>query len=139
MRLRYEEEEEPAVQMAPLIDCVFLLLIFFLVSATLKKAHKEIAIDLPHSAAATEAKSKYDTVIIEVACDAKGEKVEVFLEGQQVTQRLLHKRLRELATENPNRQVRIDADRRTVFQHIVHILDLCQFEGLNRIGVRARD
>lgn len=134
MRVRVQEEEEVGVQMGPLIDCMFLLLIFFLVSATLKKAHKELAIDLPHSAAATEAKSKYDTVIIEVASDGT-----VHLEGQPVTQRLLHKRLRELATENPNRQVRIDADRRTVFQHIVHILDLCQFEGLNRVGVRARD
>ncbi|HUT33130.1 MAG TPA: biopolymer transporter ExbD [Planctomycetota bacterium] len=134
MRVRIEEEDDVGIQMGPLIDCMFLLLIFFLVSATLKKAHKEIALELPHSAAATEAKSKYDTVIIEVTADGT-----VHLEGQPVTQRLLHKRLRELATENPNRQVRIDADRRTVFQHIVHILDLCQFEGLNRVGVRARD
>jgi len=134
MRVRAEEEEEVGVQMAPLIDCVFLLLIFFLVAATLKKAHKEVEIELPHSAAAAETKSKYDTVIIEVTKDGT-----IYLEAQPVTQRLLHKRLREAAAENPDRRVRIDADRRTAFQHIVHVLDLCQFEGLNNVGVRTRD
>ncbi|MBM4031059.1 MAG: biopolymer transporter ExbD [Planctomycetes bacterium] len=139
MRIRAEEEEEVGVQMAPLIDCVFLLLIFFLVSATLKKAHKELAIDLPHSAAATEAKSPAQTVIIEVACDVKGENVEIYLDGQPVTQRLLHKLLQEKATASQTTPVRIDADRRTPFQHVVHILDVCQFYGLTRVGVRARD
>ena len=134
MKVEMDQQEEADVQMAPLIDCVFLLLIFFLVAATLKKAHKEVEIILPHSAAAEETKSKHDTLIIEITRDGT-----VHLEGEPVTQRLLHKRLREAATENPNRRVRIDADRRTAFQHIVHVLDLCQFENLNNVGVRTRD
>ena len=134
MKVDMDEQEEVGVQMAPLIDCVFLLLIFFLVAATLKKAHKEVEIDLPHSAAAEQTKSKYDTLIVEVTRDGT-----VHLESEPVTQRLLHKRLREAAAQNPNRRVRIDADRATPFQYIVQVLDLCQFENLNNVGVRTRD
>ena len=54
MRSRVSDYEgEVDVQMTPLIDCVFLLLVFFLVAATLKKPHKELEIQLPHSAAAS--------------------------------------------------------------------------------------
>jgi len=135
MRVRLEGDREDAeVQMAPLIDCVFLLLIFFLVAASLKKAHKELDIQLPHSAAAIETKSPHDTLIIEVTRDGT-----VYLEAEPVTTQLLHKRLRTAAAESPDRRVRIDADRRTAFQFIVQILDLCQFEGLNNVGVRSRD
>ena len=41
MKIRMAEDERLEVQMAPLIDCVFLLLIFFLVATTLKKIEKE--------------------------------------------------------------------------------------------------
>ncbi len=134
MKTRLTGEEEPAVQFAPLIDCVFLLLIFFLVAATLKKPHKEVEIELPHSAAAEEVQAEYHTVIIEVTKDG-----DVYLESEPVGTNLLRKRLRALAEEDPNRRVRIDGDRRTAFQHVVQVLDLCQFEGLNNVGVRTRD
>ena len=114
MRTRINIAEGDAeVQMGPLIDCVFLLLIFFLVTATLKKAHKELEIQLPHSAAAMQTKSKFDTVIIEITKDGQ-----VWVNQDPMTQQSLHKRLRELAGENPSRRVRIDADRRTAYQHL---------------------
>ena len=135
MRVRDDNQDDGAeVQMAPLIDCVFLLLIFFLVAATLKKAHKELEIQLPHAAAAIKTKSEPDTLIIEVAKDGT-----IYMDAQSMTKRLLHKRLRESAAEAPDRRVRVDADRQTAFQHIVYIMDLLQFEGLNNVGVRTRD
>lgn len=135
MRVKTAEQEEGAeVQMAPLIDCVFLLLIFFLVAATLKKAHKELELELPHSAAAIKTKSEAETLIIEITKDGQA-----YMDAEPMSKRLLHKRIREAAAEAPNRRVRIDADRATAFQYIVNMLDLLQFEGLNNVGVRTRD
>jgi biopolymer transport protein ExbD len=135
MRTRFESaESDSEVQMGPLIDCVFLLLIFFLVTATLKKAHKDLEIQLPHSTAAVQTKSKFDTIIIELTRDGL-----VYVDGDPMTQQLLHKRMRTLAQQNPHRRIRIDADRRTANWHILHLLDICQYEGLNNIGLRARD
>jgi len=134
MRIKRDDSEEPGIAMAPLIDCVFLLLIFFLVASTLKKAHNELELELPYAQHAIETKSRYDTLIIEVAKDGT-----IQLEGEPVTKQLLRRRLREAKAENPNRRVRIDADRRTAAQYIVYVLDLCQFERLNNVGLRTRD
>ena len=128
------EEEEASVQMAPLIDCVFLLLIFFLVAATLKKAHNELEVVLPHTAAAIQPKAVYRATQIELARNG-----DILLEAEPVTAKILHQRLRALAVENPSQRIRIRADRGTVIQHIIHVLDLCQFEGLNNVSIRTRN
>ena len=50
MRLSlFNNEDEPEVSMSPLIDCVFLLLIFFLVSTMTKVKNRDIPVDLPTS------------------------------------------------------------------------------------------
>jgi biopolymer transport protein ExbD len=135
MKLRRDNDEDSAeVQMAALIDCVFLLLIFFLVAGTLKKAHRELEITLPESAASAKTKSEFSTLIIEVGRDGT-----FFLDSQPMSKTLLRTRLREAAAEYKDRQVRVDADRSTAYQHIVYLMDLLQFEGLNNVGFRTRD
>ena len=122
------------VPVVPLIDCFVLILVFFLSCASVTKPHKEVGIILPHSAAATNAVAKHSTVIIEVAADGT-----LIYEQEPITHQLLQKKLREAAADNKDRRVRIDGDRRVAFQHVVHLLDICQFEGLNSVGVRTRD
>jgi biopolymer transport protein ExbD len=122
------------VQMGPLIDCVFLLLIFFLVTATMQKPHKELDLQLPNSAAARETASTPETLIFQMSKEG-----DVYLENELMTKGLLHKKIREAATTNNKREVRIDADRRTAAQHLVYLLDLLQFEGLNNVAIRTRD
>jgi len=128
------QEEEISVQMAPLIDCVFLLLVFFLVAATLKKPHKELELHLPHSAAAALVASRYDTLIIEMTKDGG-----IYVDSRPMTKQLLNEMLHAVVAETPNRRVRIDADRRAPVQFLVRLLDHLQFVGLNNVGVRTRD
>ena len=132
-RLR-ETEDEVNVQMTPLIDCVFLLLVFFLVAATLKKPHKELEIQLPHSAAAALTASRYDTLVIEMT-----DKGEIYIDSAPITKQLLNEKLHAVAADTPNRRIRIDADRRTAVQYLVRLLDHLQFVGLNNVGVRTKD
>ena len=57
MRLSlFNNEDEPEVSMSPLIDCVFLLLIFFLVSTMTKVKNRDISVDLPTSESAIKLK-----------------------------------------------------------------------------------
>lgn len=134
VRLTGEETESDAeVQMAPLIDCVFLLLIFFLVTWALREMHPELPIDLPEADAAVKAKAVADTIIISVTKDGQ-----IHLGGQPVSTETLHKKLRAHA-RRPNARVRVDGDRATAFQYIAYVLDLCKFEGLTRVGVRTKD
>ena len=57
-----DESEDPGVQMAPLLDIVFLLLIFFLVTASLKKPHKELPVHVPDAALAAKSKVKINNL-----------------------------------------------------------------------------
>jgi biopolymer transport protein ExbD len=134
MHVRIEEDDGAAeVQMAPLIDCVFLLLIFFLVATTLKKIEKELPLQLPDSAAAVKRRVEENLLIIGV--DESGK---LYLGAEAVSLDMLHRRLREAAARNPSQRVRVDGDRMTRFQDVVHILDLCQFEGLRNVGIHTR-
>ena len=104
-------EEEPEVSMSPLIDCVFLLLIFFLVSTMTKVKSRDIPVNLPTSEAAVKLKPA----------------------------NFLHEQLREVCIATPDRRIRIDMDRDTPFGRFVEVMDACQFYNLNNIGIRTYD
>lgn len=71
MRLSlFNNEDEPEVSMSPLIDCVFLLLIFFLVSTMTKVKNRDISVDLPTSESAIKLKPDDKQAI--VGLDAEG-------------------------------------------------------------------
>ena len=82
MRVKKQDAgEELGVQMAPLIDCVFLLLVYFLCTSHVTKQHKDLGIDLPEAASAKETKSAYETLIIEVTRDGT-----IYVDSQQRAQ-----------------------------------------------------
>ena len=67
MRLQFDEEDKVEVQMSPLIDCVFLLLIFFLVTTMMKKWEMQIPLSLPTmTSSLSTTKQGEKTVIIAV-------------------------------------------------------------------------
>ena len=130
---RESDDEDSQVQMAPLIDCVFLLLIFFLVATVLKKMEEELPVDLPLAAGGVARAEEPDLLILGV--DAAGRK---YIGGQPVSQEMLHQRIRLAAQEDPGRRVRIDADKNSRYMDIIHVIELCQFEGLRDVGFHTR-
>ena len=126
--------DEMGVQMAPLIDCVFLLLIYFLCTAHVTKPHKDLEINLSEASAAVKTKSTFDTVIIEITKDGR-----IYLDQQEMTTRLLNQKLQQKVIEKADRRVRIDVDRSCAFYYLNTLIDQLQFVGLNNIGLRATD
>ncbi len=133
MRLKWGDDEEIAVQMAPLIDCVFLLLIFFLVATTLKKVEKELPLDLPEAAAAVSRQVDDNMTIISI--DAGGN---FYLGSEPVGQAYLGKKLRELGAEDTSHRIRIDGDRNAPLWAAVQVLDMCNFESLSNVGIKTK-
>ena len=150
MKLRATQEEEDAeVQMAPLIDCVFILLIFFLVTSMLQKPHNELLFDVPNSGAGTvDSKEKEPVVIVlqsshpdpDIAKEKQSEGPSrepfIVIGGELLTKQLLERRLREIAHQDPNRRIRIDTVPGLVWRHVILILNLCRFHGLVRVDIR---
>jgi len=135
MRMDDQQADEGVeVQMAPLIDCVFLLLIFFLVASTLKKLDKELDVQLPRAAATIQAPAPENLLTIGV--DDLGN---TYINAEQVSNTALHATLRERAAADPTQRVRLDIDRRTPFQYVVRVFDLAQLEGLTNVGIHIAE
>ena len=132
MAVKYEEEEHIEIQMTSMMDCIFLMLIFFLVSSQLKKVEKELPIELPRANTTRDVKSTPD--LITVSVNAKGE---LFVNSKPVGDAGLKNALANAAKENPDRRIRINGDVFAPFRSIVHVLDTCQGEGLTVVGIHT--
>lgn len=135
MRLSlFNNEDEPEVSMSPLIDCVFLLLIFFLVSTMTKVKNRDISVDLPTSESAIKLKPDDKQAI--VGLDAEGN---FYWDGQPCSTNFMMEQLRETCISDPGRRIRIDMDKNTPFGRFVEVMDACQFYNLTNIGIRTYD
>lgn len=133
MQVDFGEEEGIEVQMAPLIDCVFLLLIFFLVATTLKKIDEELPLILPDSQATLEVQQPDDYSVIGI--DIEGN---FYYNGSPVSVATLQSTLRGIANENPEHKIRLDADKEAQFQKFMQVMDILRFEGLSNVGINTR-
>lgn len=119
--------------MAPLIDCVFLLLIFFLVSSTLKKIDEELPLTLPDARAVVEVQQPDDFLVI--AIDREGG---FYLDGAPVNLSMLQGEVRNRARANSEVKVRVDVDQDIPFKRAMEVLDLLRFEGIANVGINTR-
>jgi biopolymer transport protein ExbD len=139
MAIQLGEEEPPEIGLIALIDCIFFLLMFFMVATSFKQhtdaaQRKELPLELPVSSGSfTRSQASADPLVVGV--DASGR---FFLDGAPIGIQALHDRLINEALANPGRVVRIDGDRAVAYQHVVQLLDLCQLAGLTRIAVHTR-
>ena len=132
-RNTYEEDEDVALSMSPLIDCVFLLLIFFLVTTMLKQDMREVEhINLPISRSSLEVPP--DESMLPIAIDAEGE---IFFEGEPTTIGQLLEELKIIEQNNPEQRIRLDTDGNTLFYRLVEVLDALSFRNLRNVGVRT--
>jgi len=137
MRIKKPEDEPFEIMLIPMIDCMLVIIIFFLVATTLKHHEKELPLKLPVSAAALRVEQPPDLFIIGV--DKSGRAyVSTGAHVEPVDNERLHARIREAARANPGQRVRIDGDRDARFEDIIHVVDLCEFEGLRNVGLHTK-
>lgn len=133
MLIRRDEDEEVGVSLTSFMDISFLMLIFFIVTASLRKPHKELQIDLPNAAYSKIAKAPKKELIITIDREGK-----IFLGNDAIlSDQELTKRLQYIAASEPDTRVRIDADRQAKVFHMAKIMDLCQLYNIKNIGVRT--
>ncbi|MDF3057644.1 MAG: biopolymer transporter ExbD [Rariglobus sp.] len=134
MARRKRHDDEMEINLIPMIDIMLILLIFFMVATTIKNTEKALPIELPQSTASTNLASQEKLLVIGI--DATGTK---YIDSAKVTTDVLHERIRQAASANAEQPIRVDADRQTPYEHLVEVVELCQFEGLRNISLRTRD
>ena len=115
-----------SLSLTPLIDVVFLLLIFFLVATRFANEDRELDVALPSASEAQPLTEKPRQVFVNV--DEGGA---FFVGGKVLTADELESVLRQAMADNPiNQSVVIRADRRVQFDYVVTVMDLC-----NKVGI----
>ena len=139
MRIDLGEDEHPEIGLIALIDCIFFLLMFFMVATSFRqqvgeKLQKELPVVLPAAQMSLD-RARADAPALTIGVDKQGK---LYIDGDRVSVQGLHDRLRQEAASNPDRRIRIDGDEMARYQDIVHVLDLCQFEGFTKIAMHTR-
>jgi biopolymer transport protein ExbD len=134
VNLRPAPKEPADINLTPLIDVVFLLLIFFMVSTTFNR-DSELSIELP--AATAEAQERRPESI-EVAIDAQGR---FYVDGRPLLNaqaKTLRQALASAAGEHQSPPVIISADAKTPHQAVVQIMDAARELGFVRLTFATR-
>ena len=132
MKFKKKKEEEPRISIAPLIDIVFLLLIFFMVTSHFDIA-SGVKINLPHvgKKIISEKNEEKITLII----DRSGN---CYLEGEKVGKDVIEKRLKELVKDKGLIYLILQADKDVSHGKVVEIMDLAKSSGVRSIIIAAR-
>lgn len=125
--LRKGRERGSDINLGPLIDMIFILLIFFVVTTTFVK-DLEVEIERPGAASGQQA----DRRALRVAIDAAGK---IYLDGRPVHRWMLQSRVRELLSQQPDRPVLVVADKRLVTERLIEVVDECRMAGARKVGV----
>lgn len=134
MRIRATRQPLPDINMAPLIDCVFLLLIFFMVSTTFKH-ESELRIELPRAGERMAEDPQRRS--IELVIDQQGR---FYVNQEAVINTQLGTLVRALQRASAGRNegaVLISADARTPHQAVMTAMDASGRAGLSRISFAA--
>ena len=126
MNLRQTDQDSPDINLTPLIDVVFILLIFFMVSTTFQR-ESEIKIELPEASADPVEEKKE---LLEIVIDADGR---YFIDEQQLVNtelNTLKKAIQKFMGEERKLPVVIRADRRTPYESVVRAMDATSQLGL---------
>ena len=123
-------DDKVDINMGPLIDMVFLLLIFFVVTTSFVK---EAGIDVQKSTAQTAEKKERGNVMIGVSADG-----EVYMEGKKVDIRSIRPLIERAMAEDPEAGVVIVADKESDTGEVIMVMDQCRLAGAKDVSIAAK-
>lgn len=116
---------EVSVDLTPIIDMVFLLLIFFLVATTFQQTEREMKVALPAAASAGPITASLREIVVNV--DAMGR---IIVAGRALSHEDLRALIGDAVQANPQQKVTIRGDRTVAYAAIVSVLDACKSSGI---------
>lgn len=126
-RRRLREADDSAIDLTPMLDVVFIMLIFFIVTASFVK---ESGIEVIKPAAKTSASQKNTGII--VAIDASNN---VWVNRKQVVLGALRGEVERLRVENPEGGAMVQADKRSSSGMLVKVMDQIRLAGVEKVAV----
>jgi len=128
-RKRVRETDESEVDMTPMLDVVFIMLIFFIVTASFVK---EAGIDVTRPPAATAERKERGNILVAITANDQ-----IWIDRRQVDPRALRANIERLHAENPQGSVVIQADKDSKNGLLVAVMDAARSAGVTSVSLAA--
>jgi len=126
-----QQEEESEINITPMLDVVFIMLIFFIVTATFVK---EAGIDVNRPDAATAVKQEKANILIAI-----GPNNDIWIDRRQVDVRSVRPNIERLHAENPQGSVVIQADKESKTDTLIQVMDASRQAGVYNVSIAAQE
>ena len=130
MKVGLPSKRKPRLEMIPLIDLMFLILVSFVYGVFYMSVHRGVPVALPLSSTATVEKK----ITLTLSLQADGT---LFLDKEPVTIEALGESLKLKAAENKETGVLLFADKSLPYQKLYTVLDLIRLAGLSQVSLQA--
>jgi len=123
------QRKKPELNIAPLVDMVFLLLIFFLVSTTFSR---ETGVDIRKPKAKTATYLSRESILVAVTKEGS-----IHINNRRVDLETLHRIIKDILKQKPDSPVIIIADKESLTGRIIEVMDKCKLAGTKNISLSA--
>lgn len=132
MKLNRPIQKQARIEMLPLIDIIFLVLVVFIYAMLSMAVHRSLPVDLPHSAAVEIDPEVRLTIMV------RGEG-DVYVDKKPVSMEELSSLLRDKSEADRDPGVILVADQNIVYQQLFAVLDRIKQAGIERISLQAEE
>ncbi len=126
-----QAEEEPTIDITPMLDVVFIMLIFFIVTATFVK---EAGIDVNRPDATTATKQEKANILIAISANDT-----IWIDRRQIDIRSVRPNIERLHAENPQGTVVIQADKDSRTNTLIQVMDAARQAGVYNVSIAAQE
>lgn len=127
----FQEEENEEINMTPMLDVVFIMLIFFIVTATFVK---EAGIDVNRPEAATAVQKERANILVAIS-----DKGEIWINKRRIDVRAVQANIERLRAENPQGSVVIQADKKATTETLIKVMDASRAAGVYDVSIAAQE
>lgn len=127
----FEEEDESEINMTPMLDVVFIMLIFFIVTASFVK---EAGIEVNRPEAATAAKKERANILVAIS-----DKGEIWINKRRIDVRAVQANIERMHAENPQGTVVIQADQKATTDVLIKVMDAARAAGVFDVSIAAQE
>ena len=126
-----DQDEKEEIDMTPMLDVVFILLIFFIVTASFVK---EAGIDVNRPEAATAVKKERANILVAIS-----DKGDIWINKRKVDIRSVQANIERLKAENPQGTVVIQADKKSTTDTLIKVMDSARAAGVYDVSIAAQE
>jgi len=126
---RHATPQHPGIQLAPLVDVLLLLLIFFLMTWNAARNENELDVKVPKASAAKEKSAPIGDIVVNVKTDGN-----VVVNRRTLNSAELTEMLKNLVQLYPDQAVVIRGDETGAYKNIVSVLNICSEAGVTNVA-----